>query len=276
MMILLLQWYFVSDIVVFFFIITWPHIESLPYQPVLPTKMGIRFNHNRLTSSLGHHVMPQLFIIFHTLIFTSNLNVFQDRAQAQTFCSKLSWCHLPFFAVITWQPIQACLNGSVCSGRASWSTMHPESSPCPFDSTKGFELWSCETMNMTMNICDDFFCIFWNSYSKDASNSHKLSRRGIPLANGDAFFPNPPPWAYPLWTGQDMYRTVYDRMSRSSSEAIDQAMAQFWEAKVKFVRVNFWLRSNWTMLLLNLGEMMLLPNSHVGRISPSIILRLRS
>ncbi|KAL1538958.1 Phosphatidylinositol 4-kinase beta 1 [Salvia divinorum] len=77
------------------------------------------------------------------------------------------------------------------------------------------------------------------SNSKDASNSQKLSRGGIPLANGDALLPKPPPWAYPLRTGQDMYHTGYDRMSRSTSEAIDQAMAQLWEAKVKFVRVNF-------------------------------------
>ncbi|XP_047958727.1 phosphatidylinositol 4-kinase beta 1-like [Salvia hispanica] len=77
------------------------------------------------------------------------------------------------------------------------------------------------------------------SNSKDGSNSQKLSRGGIPLANGDALLPKPPPWAYPLRTGQDMYHTGYDRMSRSTSEAIDQAMAQLWEAKVKFVRVNF-------------------------------------
>lgn len=73
----------------------------------------------------------------------------------------------------------------------------------------------------------------------DVSNSQKLSKGGIPLANGDALLPKPPPWAYPLWTGQDMYHSGYDRMSRSTSEAIDQAMAQLWEAKVKFVRVNF-------------------------------------
>ncbi|XP_042020079.1 phosphatidylinositol 4-kinase beta 1-like [Salvia splendens] len=77
------------------------------------------------------------------------------------------------------------------------------------------------------------------SNSKDGSNSQKLSRGGIPLANGDALLPKPPPWAYPLRTGQDMYHSGYDRMSSATSEAIDQAMAQLWEAKVKFVRVNF-------------------------------------
>ncbi|KAL8034673.1 hypothetical protein ABFX02_12G044300 [Erythranthe guttata] len=77
------------------------------------------------------------------------------------------------------------------------------------------------------------------SNPKDASNSHKLSRGGIPLANGDALLPKPPPWAYPLGPGQDMYHSGYDRMSSSTSEAIDQAMSQLWESKVKFVHVNF-------------------------------------
>ncbi|WMV53790.1 hypothetical protein MTR67_047175 [Solanum verrucosum] len=71
---------------------------------------------------------------------------------------------------------------------------------------------------------------------KDTSNSQKLSKGGIPLANGDVLLPKPPPWAYPLWIGQDNHN---DRMSRSASQAIDQAMAQLWDAKVKFVRVNF-------------------------------------
>ncbi|KAL3654715.1 Phosphatidylinositol 4-kinase beta 1 [Castilleja foliolosa] len=77
------------------------------------------------------------------------------------------------------------------------------------------------------------------SNSTDAFKSQKLSRGGIPLANGDALLPKPPPWAYPLWTGQDMYNSSYDGMSRSTSDAIDQAMAQLWDAKVKFVHVNF-------------------------------------
>lgn len=59
------------------------------------------------------------------------------------------------------------------------------------------------------------------------------------MANGDALLPKPPPWAYPLWTGQDMYHNGSDRMSSSTSEAIDHAMAQLWEPKVKFVHVNF-------------------------------------
>lgn len=81
------------------------------------------------------------------------------------------------------------------------------------------------------------------SNSKDVSNSQKLSKGGIPLANGDALLPKPPPWAYPLWTGPDMYHSGYDRMSRSTSQAIDEAMTQLWEAKIKFVRVNLSVES---------------------------------
>lgn len=36
-----------------------------------------------------------------------------------------------------------------------------------------------------------------------------------------------------------MYQDTTSRMLRSTSEAIDRAMAQLWEAKVKFVHVNF-------------------------------------
>lgn len=76
------------------------------------------------------------------------------------------------------------------------------------------------------------------SNTKDTSNAQKLSRGGIPLANGDALLPKPPPWAYPLSTAQEVYRNSNDRTSRSTSQAIDQAMAHLWEAKVKFVKVN--------------------------------------
>ncbi|KAL9233341.1 hypothetical protein vseg_008358 [Gypsophila vaccaria] len=75
------------------------------------------------------------------------------------------------------------------------------------------------------------------SYVKDTSNAQKLSKAGIPLANGDALLPKPPPWAYPLGTAQEAYRTD-DGMSRSTSQAIDRAMGQFKEAKVKFVNVS--------------------------------------
>ncbi|MFS8022902.1 putative 1-phosphatidylinositol 4-kinase [Helianthus anomalus] len=71
---------------------------------------------------------------------------------------------------------------------------------------------------------------------KDDSTSQKLSRGGIPLANGDMFLPKPP-WAYPLSNGQDLYHSGHDRMSRSASDAIDQAMGQLWDSRTKFVNV---------------------------------------
>ncbi|XP_022133226.1 phosphatidylinositol 4-kinase beta 1 isoform X2 [Momordica charantia] len=70
---------------------------------------------------------------------------------------------------------------------------------------------------------------------KDASSAQKLSRGGIPLANGDALLHKPPPWAYPLWTTQEAYRNSTDRMSSSTAQAIDQAMSHKSDAKVKFV-----------------------------------------
>ncbi|XP_073266721.1 phosphatidylinositol 4-kinase beta 1-like isoform X2 [Populus alba] len=76
------------------------------------------------------------------------------------------------------------------------------------------------------------------SNSKETSGTQKLSRGGIPLANGDAFLQKPPPWAYPLWTAQEVYRNSSDRMSRSTAEAIDQAMSHSSEMKMKFVSVS--------------------------------------
>lgn len=87
-------------------------------------------------------------------------------------------------------------------------------------------------------MCTDTFYVCLLSNTKDTSNAQKLSRGGIPLANGDALLPKPPPWAYPLSTAQEVYRNSNDRTSRSTSQAIDQAMAHLWEAKVKFVKVN--------------------------------------
>lgn len=76
-----------------------------------------------------------------------------------------------------------------------------------------------------------------NSQNRDSS-SHKLSRGGIPLANGDVQLQRPPPWAFPLWNQHDVQRNSTDQMLRSASQAIDQAMAHLWEAKVKFVHVS--------------------------------------
>ncbi|PKI42253.1 hypothetical protein CRG98_037369 [Punica granatum] len=77
------------------------------------------------------------------------------------------------------------------------------------------------------------------SNSKDNSGAHKLSKGGIPLANGDALLAKPPSWAYPLWTTQEAYRNSTDRMSSSTAQAIDQAMGHKSEATAKFVNVNF-------------------------------------
>jgi phosphatidylinositol 4-kinase len=76
-----------------------------------------------------------------------------------------------------------------------------------------------------------------NSQNKDTS-SHKLSRGGIPLANGDVQLQRPPPWAFPLWNQHDAQRNSTDQMLRSASQAIDQAMTHLWETKVKFVHVS--------------------------------------
>ncbi|KAM2710718.1 hypothetical protein FF1_047047 [Malus domestica] len=73
--------------------------------------------------------------------------------------------------------------------------------------------------------------------AKDKSGSQKLSRGGIPLANGDALLQRPPPWAYPLWTVQEVYRNSNDRMSSSTAQAIDQAMSHTSDAKATFVTV---------------------------------------
>ncbi|EOA19840.1 hypothetical protein CARUB_v10000087mg [Capsella rubella] len=74
------------------------------------------------------------------------------------------------------------------------------------------------------------------SGAKDASNSLKLSKGGIPLANGDAFLQKPPPWAYPLSTAQEVYRNSSDRMSLSTVQAIDEAMTH--KSEVKLVSAN--------------------------------------
>ncbi|XP_037429653.1 phosphatidylinositol 4-kinase beta 1-like isoform X2 [Triticum dicoccoides] len=77
------------------------------------------------------------------------------------------------------------------------------------------------------------------SHSKGSSDVNKLSKGGIPLANGDVQLPKPPPWAYPLWSRHEPQNYETDRMLNSTSQVIDQAMAQLWEAKVKFVNVSF-------------------------------------
>ncbi|KAK2438805.1 Phosphatidylinositol 4-kinase beta 1 [Trifolium repens] len=87
-------------------------------------------------------------------------------------------------------------------------------------------------------ICIEVLRCEMPSNFKEASSSQKLSQGGIPLANGDAFLQKPPPWAYPLWSAQEVYRNSNDRMSRSTAQAIDQAMTHVSEPKVKLVSLN--------------------------------------
>lgn len=75
------------------------------------------------------------------------------------------------------------------------------------------------------------------SQTKVNSDAQKLSRGIIPLANGDVQSPKPPPWAYPLWSQHPAHHFDTDKMLRNTSQAIDQVMAQLWDAKVKFVHV---------------------------------------
>ncbi|XP_042392953.1 phosphatidylinositol 4-kinase beta 1-like [Zingiber officinale] len=75
------------------------------------------------------------------------------------------------------------------------------------------------------------------------TDAQKFSRGGIPLANGDAQLRMPPPWAYPLWSQNNTCNYDSDGILKSTSRAIDQAMARLWEAKVKYVHVSLSLES---------------------------------
>ncbi|XP_008808468.2 phosphatidylinositol 4-kinase beta 1 isoform X2 [Phoenix dactylifera] len=88
-------------------------------------------------------------------------------------------------------------------------------------------------------ICVEVLKVEVRSHTKVTSDAQNISKGGIPLANGDAQLPKLPPWAYPLWSQYDMHQNVTDRMLMSTSQAIDQAMTQLWEAKVKSVHVSF-------------------------------------
>ncbi|KAI3664959.1 hypothetical protein L6452_43574 [Arctium lappa] len=87
-------------------------------------------------------------------------------------------------------------------------------------------------------ICIEVLKSETSSNMKDSSGSQKLPKSGIPLANGDTYLAEPPPWAYPLPNRQEFYLSGYDRMTRSTSQAIDEAMSQLWESKAKFVHVS--------------------------------------
>ncbi|KVH88324.1 Armadillo-type fold, partial [Cynara cardunculus var. scolymus] len=87
-------------------------------------------------------------------------------------------------------------------------------------------------------ICIEVLKSETSSNMKDGFGSQKFSKGGIPLANGDTYLAKPPPWAYPLPNRQDFNLSGYDRMSRSTSQAIDEAISQLWESKAKYVHVS--------------------------------------
>lgn len=85
----------------------------------------------------------------------------------------------------------------------------------------------------------------FNSNTKDGSGSQKVSKGGgLALPNGDANLPKRPPWAPPLPSRQDMYLPGYDRISRTTSQAIDEAMSNLWDSKAKFVSVSLLVEEN--------------------------------
>ncbi|XP_078432574.1 phosphatidylinositol 4-kinase beta 1-like [Wolffia australiana] len=87
-------------------------------------------------------------------------------------------------------------------------------------------------------ICVEVLKAEYLSRPKEAPNARKVAKTGIPLANGDAQLPKPPPWAYPLWNSGNIHHQGEENLFRSASDAIDQAMAHLWEAKVKLVHVS--------------------------------------
>lgn len=88
-------------------------------------------------------------------------------------------------------------------------------------------------------ICVEVLKCDEQSSTKDTKDGgpQKLSQGGIPLANGDVQLQRPPPWAYPVWNQSKMQHNNTDSMLRAASQAIDRAMTQLWETKVKFVHV---------------------------------------
>ncbi|KAG6541010.1 hypothetical protein Mapa_017583 [Marchantia paleacea] len=61
-------------------------------------------------------------------------------------------------------------------------------------------------------------------------------RGGIPLANSDVQFPRPPSWAFPTWN-HPMQHPNTEQLLRTASKAIDQALAQLLDSKLKVVDV---------------------------------------
>ncbi|CAK7354994.1 unnamed protein product [Dovyalis caffra] len=190
--------------------------EKLNTKPPLPNNTASQFRKGAYHESLD-------FVM--TLCETSYglVDVFPVEDRKSALCESL--------AEINMHLAEAQNSGGVCfpMGKGMYRVVHiPEDEAVLLNSREKAPYLICvEVLKSEMP-----------SNSKDTSGAQKLSRGGIPLANGDAFLPKPPPWAYPLWTAQEVYRNSSDRMSQSTAEAIDQAMSHASETKMKFVNVS--------------------------------------
>ncbi|KAF5480612.1 hypothetical protein F2P56_001348 [Juglans regia] len=151
------------------------------------------------------------------------VDVFPVEDRKSALCESL--------AEINLHVAQAQNNGGVCfpMGKGMYRVVHiPEDEAVLLNSRE----------KAPYLICVEVLKSETPSTTKDAYGAQKLSRGGIPLANGDALLPKPPPWACPLWTAQEVYRNSNDRMSSSTAQAIDQAMTHTSEAKMNIVNVS--------------------------------------
>ncbi|KAD4586472.1 hypothetical protein E3N88_24073 [Mikania micrantha] len=189
--------------------------ENSSLKPPLPNSTASQFRKGTYHESLD---------FVHTLCETSYglVDVFPVEDRKSALCESLTEINAHVTA--------AQSSGGVCfpMGKGMYRVVHiPEDEAVLLNSREKAPYLICVEVLKSETL----------STVKDGSTSQKLSRGGIPLANGDAFLPKPPPWAYPLSNGQDLYHSGHDRMSRSASDAIDQAMGQLWDSKAKFVNV---------------------------------------
>ncbi|XP_076913024.1 phosphatidylinositol 4-kinase beta 1-like [Bidens hawaiensis] len=189
--------------------------ENSSLKPPLPNTTTSQFRKGTYHESLD---------FVHSLCETSYglVDVFPVEDRKSALCESLNEINAHVAAATT--------SGGVCfpMGKGMYRVVHiPEDEAVLLNSREKAPYLICVEVLRSETV----------SSVKDSSSSHKLSRGGIPLANGDAFLPKPPPWAYPLSNGQDLYHSSHDRMSRSASDAIDQAMGQLWDSKAKFVNV---------------------------------------
>ncbi|PWA90390.1 phosphatidylinositol 4-OH kinase beta1 [Artemisia annua] len=190
--------------------------ENSSLKPPLPNSTASQFRKGTYHESLD---------FVHSLCETSYglVDVFPVEDRKSALCESLTEINVHVAA--------AQSSGGVCfpMGKGMYRVVHiPEDEAVLLNSREKAPYLICVEVLKSETV---------SSTVKDGSTSQKLSRGGIPLANGDAFLPKPPPWAYPLSNGQDLYHSGYDRMSRSASDAIDQAMGQLWDSKAKFVNV---------------------------------------